>query len=85
MHLTNPLGQIELVQCKQLNKPVGEPTVCLLQGAMTHEKSIRGYILAPDGFTETARRYAIGTNIVLIDNLEIGRMVESAYGEGVKP
>jgi len=52
---------------------------------MTHEKSIRGYILAPDGFTETARRYAIGTNIVLIDNLEIGRMVESAYGEGVKP
>ena len=81
VRLTNPLGQIELVQCKQLNKLVGEPDIRAFEGAITHNKAVRGYFIAPGGFTEPARIYAKGTNVILVDNLEVGRMVESAFGK----
>lgn len=79
VHLTNPKNQTELVQCKQWNKPVGEPEVRDLMGAMTHEKAVRGYIWAPGGFSSSARQWAKGKPIVLADNDEIGRIVESIY------
>jgi HJR/Mrr/RecB family endonuclease len=81
VHLTNPLGEVELVQCKQWYKPVGEPEVRDLVGAMVHEKAVRGYILAPGGFSEVARRWAKGKKVILADSKEIGRMVESAYNK----
>ena len=79
VHLTNPNNQIELVQCKQWNKPVGEPEVRDLMGAMMHENAVRGYIWAPGGFSDSARRWAKGKPIVLADNDEIGRIIESIY------
>lgn len=35
--LTNPNNQKEIVQCKQWNKPVGEPVLRDLYGAMRHD------------------------------------------------
>jgi restriction system protein len=81
VHLTNPNNQSELVQCKQWSKPVGEPEVRDLAGAMTHEKAERGFILAPGGFTQSAKAWSRGKNIILADEQEIGRLVESAYGD----
>ena len=81
VHLTNPNKQTELVQCKQWSKPVGEPEVRDLAGAMLHENAVRGFIIAPGGFTENARRWAIGKRITLTDEDEINRLVFSVYGD----
>jgi restriction system protein len=80
VHMVNPTGQVEIVQCKQLNKPVGEAVVRELLGVIKHEKAVRGFIFAPGGFTQEARRWAKGEPIVLADEKEINRLVESAYG-----
>jgi HJR/Mrr/RecB family endonuclease len=79
--LINPQGQVEIVQCKQWNKPVGEKDIRDLRGAMADEGAVRGFFWAPGGFTEPAIRWAKGKPIALADNREIGRLVESAYGE----
>lgn len=79
VRLVNPKGEVELVQCKQWNKPVGEPEVRDLYGSMAHEQAPRGYIWAPGGFSEAARLWVEGKPIRLMDNDEIGRLVEIAY------
>jgi HJR/Mrr/RecB family endonuclease len=66
--LVSPDGKLELVQCKQWKKPVGEPEVRDLFGAMGHERAVRCFIWAPGGFTHAARRWATGKSIVLADN-----------------
>lgn len=78
--LVGPQKQIELVQCKQWNKSVGEPQVRDLYGAMTHMKATRGWLWAPKGFSQPAKRWAKDKPIVLVDDEEIGRLIESAYG-----
>jgi hypothetical protein len=83
VHLTNPNGRSELVQCKQWSKPVGEPEVRDLAGAMLHEKAVRGYILAPGGFTENARRWAADKGIMLADVQGIERLVISTYEDQI--
>ncbi len=77
--LLNPEGQVELVQCKQWNRPVGEPDVRDLYGAMRHERAVKAFLWAPAGFTPAAVRWAKGKPLVLADNREIARLVESAY------
>lgn len=79
VHLTNPDGQTELVQCKQWNHPVGEREVRDLVGAMVDEKAARGIIWAPGGFTTPAVRWVKGKPITLADEKEISRIIEAAY------
>jgi HJR/Mrr/RecB family endonuclease len=75
--LVNPNGQIEIVQCKQWNKPVGEPQIRDLYGAMQHEKAVRGWLVAPRGFSEPAKKWIKGKAIELIDDEQIGRLLQS--------
>ena len=82
VRLVSPAGQVEIIQCKQWKKPVGEPDVRNLAGAMVHEKAIRGFFWAPGGFTTEAIRWAKGKSIILMDDREINRIVESVFGEG---
>ena len=56
VHMVNPKGQIEVVQCKQWNRPVGEPEVRDLSGVMVKERAVRGFLVAPHGFSVAARR-----------------------------
>lgn len=79
VHLTNPNQEVELVQCKQWRKPVGEPAVRDLYAAMMHTGAVRGWLWAPNGFSKPARQWVKGKPIVLADDEEIGRLVESAY------
>ncbi len=44
VRLVNPHRQIEIVQCKQYGKPVGEPEVRDLLGTMVHVGAVRGYL-----------------------------------------
>lgn len=80
VRLINPNGGIELVQCKQFNKPVGEPVVRDLAGAMSHAMAKKGYIIAPGGFTYAARKWVRGKPIDLVDDRRINQMVEIVYG-----
>lgn len=79
VHLIAPNGQVELVQCKQWSDPVGEGVVRDFIGAMVHERAVRGYIWAPGGFSRPARQWANGKPVRLMDNNDIGRLVESVY------
>jgi hypothetical protein len=79
LRLINPHDEIELAQCKQWNTLVGEPQIRDLYAAMTHAKAVKGYVWAPGGFSQSARQWVKGKPIVLLDNEEIGRLVESAY------
>lgn len=80
VRLVNPKGEVEIVQYKQWRKPVSEPHVRDLYGAMTDAKAARGWLWSPLGFSQAARRWAKGKPIVLADDEEIGRLVESVYG-----
>lgn len=75
--LANPKGQTEIVQCKQWNKPIGEPQVRDLLGAMQHEKAVRGWLIAPRGFSEPAKKWAKGKAIELIDDKQLGILLQS--------
>ena len=77
--LINPNNQKEIVQCKQWSKPVGEATLRDLYGAMMHDQAVRGWIWAPRGFSGPAKAWAKGKPIVLIDDMEINRLIGIAY------
>lgn len=77
--LINPNNQKELVQCKQWSKPVGEPVLRDLYGAMMHDRAVRGWLWAPRGFTGPAKAWAQGKSIVLVDDTEINRLIGIAY------
>ena len=79
--LVNPKNQKEVVQCKQWNKPVGEPVIRDLYGTMGHEGAIRGWLWAPRGFSVSARKWARGKGIELVDDKEIGHLIELAFGK----
>ena len=79
--LINPKNQKEIVQCKQWNKAIGEPVVRELFGTMSHEGAARGWLWAPRGFSEPARKWAKGKSIELIDDQEIDRLIRLAFGK----
>lgn len=71
VRLVSPQGEKELVQCKQWsrhnNSLVGEPEVRDLYGTMTAENAVRGYVVAPYGFTQQAMKWAAGKPVILVD------------------
>jgi Restriction endonuclease len=77
--LINPNNQKEIVQCKQWSKPVGEPVLRDLYGAMMHDRAVRGWLWAPRGFSGPAKAWAKGKPIVLVDETEINRLIGIAY------
>ena len=77
--LINASNQTEIVQCKQWSKPVGEPVLRDLYGAMMHDRAVRGWLWAPRGFSGPAKAWAKGKPIVLVDDVEINRLIGIAY------
>jgi restriction endonuclease len=77
--LINPNNQKEIVQCKQWSKPVGEATLRDLYGAMMHDQAVRGWLWAPRGFSGPAKAWARGKPIVLVDDVELDRLIGIAY------
>ena len=77
--LINPNNQKEIVQCKQWSKPVGEAALRDLYGAMMHDQAVRAWIWAPRGFSGPAKAWAKGKPIVLVDDMEINRLIGIAY------
>lgn len=79
VRLKNPSGQLEVAQCKQWGNPVGEPELRNLYGAMLHEGAVRGFIIAPQGFTGPAHSWVKGKPIVLLDLHRLNHLVETIY------
>jgi Restriction endonuclease len=77
--LVNPNNQKEIVQCKQWSKPVGEPVLRDLYGAMMHDQAVRGWLWAPRGFSGPAKAWAKGKSLVLVDDAEIDHLIGIAY------
>lgn len=78
VRLTNPSGELEVVQCKQYRSPVGEPEIRAFYGTLVHTQAVRGYFVAPGGFTRQARRWAAGKPIVLADAAVLEGMISQA-------
>jgi Restriction endonuclease len=78
VHMRNPLGEVEIVQCKQWTKPVGSPEVIHFIGAMQKAQAVYGYIVAPNGFTRPAIEDAIGYNIILADESALQKLMDIA-------
>ena len=77
--LINPKNQKEIVQCKQWNKPVGEPVIRDLYGAMIHEKAVRAWLWAPRGFSVPPKSWAKGKVIELVDDKKISQLIGIAF------
>ena len=75
--LINPEGRSELVYCKQWLEPVGLRLVQNLKAVMDQDRAVRGFIWAPGGFSAEAISWVQDKHIVLADNYEIGRLVDS--------
>lgn len=63
----NPERPTAIVQCKALSKQVGVKPVRELRGVMAHEKVDKAFFMAPNGFTDEARSFAVENRITLLD------------------
>lgn len=64
---TDPQRCTAIVQCKAWSQAVGVKPVRELRGVMAHEKVGKAFLMAPNGFTEEARDFAVDNRITLLD------------------
>jgi hypothetical protein len=79
IYLRNPLGRRELVRCRQQADTVDTEQVQELCFEARKKKASRAFYWAPGGFSPEASLYADKNDIVLVDNLDIGRLVECVH------
>lgn len=72
-------GGLAVAQCKRTRKPVGEPVVRDLFGALHHTGADEAFLCASSGFTPAAQSWAEGKPLVLIHGDEI---VSTLRGRG---
>jgi restriction system protein len=60
-------GRAAVVQCKRYRGTVGEATVRDLYGTMIHSDAAQAYLVTTGAISESARRFAVGKPIGLID------------------
>ena len=72
-----------VAQCKHWQTPIGAPTVREFYGAFVDSGATRGFLIATNGFTETAKAFAEGKPIVLArgESIPISIMSIIARGE----
>lgn len=76
--VTDPAGRRAIVQCKRYRGTVGEATVRDLYGTMMHDGAWMGFLITTGTISASARRWAAGKPIVLIDG---ERLVELSLTE----
>ena len=80
--LATPDGQTAVAQCKRYNGTVGEPAVRDLYGVMQHEKAALGFLVTTGRLSDSARRWAEGKPMVLLDGQQL---IAMAQDEGQLP
>ncbi|NPA72009.1 MAG: restriction endonuclease [Gammaproteobacteria bacterium] len=82
--------KVAIVQCKRYTRPVGQPVVRDLYGAMVHNRADEAYLVTTSTITLPAQQWAIGKPIHLIDGNALVKWMESvketsAYAAPGKP
>ena len=60
--------------CKKYAKPVGNKAVQEVVAGKTHYKADHAMVIAPNGFTNSAKKLAESNNVMLIHHSEIGEI-----------
>jgi restriction endonuclease Mrr len=74
-------GKLYLLQCKRVKGGVGAPVVRDLYGAMTHESADGGFLVTTGSASDSARRWASGKPIEIIELGKLSDMVRSTFPE----
>ncbi len=74
LRLVAPDGEQSVVQCKRYSGAVGEPTVRDLYGVVRGENLPRGYLVTTGRISQSARLWAAGKPIELIDGQRLLRL-----------
>ena len=69
-----------IVQCKDWQNSVGEPTLRDLYGLVVSEGANKGIVITTSRFTEAARQFAIGKPLELVDGDALFRL-ETQYND----
>jgi restriction endonuclease Mrr len=77
--MLNKTGDVEIVQCKQLQNRVTRPDLIAFGKTMKQQHAGMGHYWAPSGFTQPAIDYAKEKNIQLYESLHIRLLVKKAY------
>jgi HJR/Mrr/RecB family endonuclease len=72
-----------VVQCKNWNKPVGEPIVRDLYGVVAAENANNGILISSSGFTSSAISFAVGKRLQLIDGDQLDQLSLSHQGKDI--
>ena len=67
-----------VIQCKDWSKPVGEPALRDLLGTVEKNNAVKGILISRHGFTKSARDFAQGTSLELIDGENIDGLIREA-------
>jgi restriction system protein len=74
--VTSPDGETGIVQCKRYRGTVGEPVVRDLYGTMVHVGADRGFLVTTGAVSRSARSWAEGKTLELIDGATLLRLAE---------
>ena len=69
----------DVVQCKRWKADIGSPVVRDFYGALMHAGARHGFIITTASFTVSARSFAVGKPITLLDGFDIIRWLEGHY------
>jgi DnaJ-domain-containing protein 1 len=64
-------GTIDVVQCKRWRYDVGAPVVREFYGALMHHGARHGFVITTASITDSARAFAVGKPITLIDGVAL--------------
>jgi len=68
-----------LIQCKRYYGSIGEPPIRDLFGVVLHERANKGILITNSTFTESAKRFADGKNIELIDGKGLNELLTKYF------
>lgn len=77
VELTGRGGKRAVVQCKRYRSTVGEDVVRDLFGTMLHERASHGFLVTTAEISQSAREWAIGKPITLIDGETLVQIAEA--------
>jgi restriction system protein len=81
LELFGPDGRKAIVQCKRYQHTVGEEIVRELFGTIIHERSIRGFLVTTAEISASAKSWAAGKPITLIDGPTLVEIAQSLAKE----
>lgn len=81
LEITGALGKRAVVQCKRYHKTVSPTVVRELYGTMLHERVGQGFLITTADISRSAREWARGKPLTLIDGVMLEEIAQSLDAE----